>query len=73
MTYHLRKLSLLRAVSPAETHARHSFAKAAPTAIAAARASTSLAMSMTVALRYLEGRSQRPAASSAAIPDPILS
>jgi hypothetical protein len=50
------------------------FAAAAPTGIAAARASTTLALSMMVALRYLEGRTTRTDAAPAnAIPDPALS
>ena len=71
MTHHLRNLSLLRTTKPAEPAPSLGLAHAAPTAIAAARASTTLALSMTVALRYLEGRSGR--GSGAAIPDPALS
>jgi hypothetical protein len=72
MTHHLSKLSRVRA---ARSHpsTRHCFAAAAPTQIAAARTSTTLAMSMMVALRYLEGRSTRPPEPPAsAIPLPAL-
>ncbi len=48
------------------------FAAAAPAEIAAARASTTLALSMMVALRYLEGRASRPTAANP-VPDPALS
>lgn len=70
MTHHLSKLSIRTAGAP-QSPARHDFAAAAPTAIAAARASTTLALSMMVALRYLEGRGKRPPAN--ALPDPALS
>lgn len=74
MTYQLSKLPRLRAARPAASSARMSFAAAAPTAVAAAQASTTLALSMMVALRYLEGRNGRPAsASTDAIPDPVAS
>ena len=55
MTHHMSKLSRPRTAGRTQTSSRTSFAAAAPTAISAARASTALAMSMTVALRYLEG------------------
>jgi hypothetical protein len=73
MTHHLSKLPRVRAarIHPAT---RHSFAAAAPTQIAAARTSTTLAMSMMVALRYLEGRPSRPPEPPAdVIPLPALS
>ncbi|MCA0201755.1 MAG: hypothetical protein LCH56_13120 [Proteobacteria bacterium] len=74
MTHHTRKLSELRTAGHAQTSTYRGFAAAAPTGIAAARASTTLALSMMVALRYLEGRASRPADASAhAIPDPTLS
>jgi hypothetical protein len=73
MTIYLRKLSRER-MANAQTPARQSFAAAAPTQLAAARASTTLALSMMVALRYLDGRSRLPAAAPVtAIPDPALS
>jgi len=59
MTHHMSRLSRPRTAGHAQTSSRTSFALAAPTAIAAARASTALAMSMTVALRYLEGHPTR--------------
>lgn len=82
MTHHTSKLSRPRAAGAAQPSTHRSFAAApdrgfaagASTGIAAARASTSLAMSMMVALRYLEGRTGRPAAAPAnALPDPALS
>lgn len=74
MTYQLRKPPRLRVVGTAQNTTRHGFAAAAPTEISAAQASTTLALSMMVALRYLEGRASRPADSPAnAIPDPALS
>lgn len=74
MTHHMSKLSRSQTAAPAQSSTRHSFAAAAPTAIAATRASTALAMSMMVALRYLEGHRGRAADPCiAAIPDPALS
>jgi hypothetical protein len=74
MTHHLSKLSQFRAAGTTQTSPHRGFAAAAPTGIAAAHASTTLALSMMVALRYLEGRASRPAEPPAsAIPDPALS
>ncbi len=74
MTHHHSKLPRVRAVRTAHPSTRHSYAAAAPTQIAAARTSTTLAMSMMVALRYLEGRPSRPPEPSAdVIPLPALS
>lgn len=73
MTYQSRQLSRTRTAGPALPSARQSFASATAT-VANARASTTLAMSISVALRYLEGRPHRPAApASAAIPNPAVS
>ncbi|MGE3333754.1 MAG: hypothetical protein AB7I36_08930 [Rhodospirillaceae bacterium] len=80
MTHHTSKLSRHRAADNAQTSTHRGcaastyrgFAAAAPTGISAARASTSLALSMMVALRYLEGRAGRQAPANA-IPDPALS
>jgi len=74
MTHHMSKLSRPRTAGRTQTSSRTSFATAAPTAISAARASTALAMSMTVALRYLEGHPARAAGGpEETIPDPTLS
>ena len=74
MTHHLRALSRLRAPGVDDSSARQSFADEAPTRIVATTTSTTLAASMMVALRYLEGRPSRPSASTMdAIPDPALS
>lgn len=74
MTHHLSKLSRLGAAGAAKTSTPRGFAAAAPTGIAAAHASTTLALSMMVALRYLEGRASRPAEPPPnALPDPALS
>ena len=73
MTHTLKTPSRIRAVGVSQPSKQRGYSAAAPTGIAAARASTTLAMSMTVALRYLEGRTVRAAALSNAIPDPALS
>lgn len=74
MTIQLSKPSRSRTASAAQTATRHSFAAAAPTQLAATRASTTLALSMMVALRYLEGRTSNCAATPvSALPDPALS
>lgn len=73
MTHQLSKLSRLRAAGITQTSKRLGFAAAAPTGLAAARASATLALSMMVALRYLEGRSRPADAPAAAIPDPVAS
>lgn len=74
MTHHMSKLSRPRTAGRTQTSSRISFAAAAPTAISAARASTALAVSMTVALRYLEGHPARAAGGpEETIPDPTLS
>ncbi len=70
MTHHHRKPPAPRADGAPQTSTRHGFAAAAPTGIAAARSSTTLALSMMVALRYLEGRTRRPAAGGGALPLP---
>lgn len=76
MTHSQRQLSVPRTASAPQPSTRHTatrqvstwpaakkqgFAAAAPTGIAAARSSTALVLSMMVALRYLEGRTDRPA------------
>lgn len=76
MTHYQRQLSVPRTASAPQPSTRHpatrhvsirppaikqGFAAAAPTGIAAARSSTALVLSMMVALRYLEGRTDRPA------------
>lgn len=74
MTHHMSKLSRPRTAGHTQASSRTSFAAAAPTAISAARASTALAMSMTVALRYLEGHPARTVGRcDETIPDPALS
>lgn len=74
MTHLMSKLSRSSAAAHAQISSRHSFAAAAPTAVAATRASTALAMSMMVALRYLDGHRGRAAVPNTdAIPDSALS
>jgi hypothetical protein len=68
MTHH-SKLVRLRPSTIA-----HPRVGAAATETATARTSTSLAFSMMVALRYLDGRATRAAsAPSDALPDPVAS
>ena len=67
MTYHSSTLSRIRAVGLAQPSARCAATAVAPSAVDRARASTSLAMSIMVALRYLEGRPSRSAAAAAAV------
>ncbi|MGE3474698.1 MAG: hypothetical protein AB7H70_02705 [Rhodospirillaceae bacterium] len=73
MTHHTSKLSPMRAAGHAQTstHRPSIHRISAHRGMAAARASTTLALSMMVALRYLEGRAHRPEAANA-IPDPAL-
>ncbi|MCC6912816.1 MAG: hypothetical protein IT566_03870 [Rhodospirillaceae bacterium] len=83
MTHHTSKLPPMRAAGHAQpsthqpsphqisTHRPSTHRISAPRGVAAARASTTLALSMMVALRYLEGRAHRPEAANA-IPDPAL-
>lgn len=74
MTHLMSKLSRTRTAGHTPTASRTTFAAAAPTAISAARASTALAVSMTVALRYLEGHPGRVAGPcEETAPDPSLS
>lgn len=73
MTYPLRKLSFLRTARSGQDDNAHRLLLAAPKAIAPARASATLALSMTVALRYLAGRPRRMIAPAAAMPDPVRS
>lgn len=60
MTHHLGKPPRARAARTAFPPTHKAFAAKAPPQTATARTSTALAMSMMVALRYLEGRSSRP-------------
>lgn len=60
MTHHLNKPPRAWAARPAFPSTRHHIDAEAPTQTGVARTSTAHAMTMMVALRYLEGRPSRP-------------
>ena len=65
MTHHLNSFARPGATRATHSTATRDLAEAASVEVTALRASTSLAVSLTVALRYLEGRVDRSPAPRA--------